>query len=168
MPTALFKSKLNTIISKLSTKNDRSSKRKLSDTISVGTYDSTLSMADKLRQAFFRSRSSSQGSSTEEISATDYSKELEKLHSLYLLAIEELNFAQDSVGSFYYSGDLLAAREALDDCANVFMQLLENILDPVARENVRSSITPKLIQLQTRLAALPEDKVVEERDEYEF
>lgn len=92
MPTALFKSKLNTIISKLSTKNDRSSKRKLSDTISVGTYDSTLSMADKLRQAFFRSRSSSQGSSTEEISATDYSKELEKLHSLYLLAIEEVKY----------------------------------------------------------------------------
>ncbi|KAG1141616.1 hypothetical protein G6F37_004207 [Rhizopus arrhizus] len=184
MAGTVFKSKLHTIINKLSNKHNDddkqkqtdtviystkessqdSSKRKLSDTSSVGTHDSATTIADKFRQAmpFFRTKSAS---TLEGINSTDFSKELERLHSLYILAADELNFAEDSVGSFYYSGDLLAAREALDDCANAFMQLLEHILDPVSRESVRSSMTTKLVQLQARLAHLPADEPLKNNDE---
>lgn len=93
-------------------------RRKHSDTMSVGTIESTVSMADKFRQAipFFRRRSSSTilspsednstmpspTSSNKELKSTtttiqatiisqDYCKQLEKLQSLYTLAVDEVS-----------------------------------------------------------------------------
>lgn len=38
------------------------------------------------------------------------------------------------------------------------MQLLEHISDPVTREELRSSMTPKLVRLQSKIAGLPLDE----------
>lgn len=121
-PTVL-KSKWNTFITKLSPSHEhathprrrRSSaedhttnikqqkRRKHSDAVSVGTYESNVSMADKFRQVipFFR-RSSSNMSSEESLQSApivnttpcsvtrDYYKQSEKLQSLYTLAVDEV------------------------------------------------------------------------------
>lgn len=119
----VFKSKWNTFITKLSPSHEhaphqrrrRSSsedhtnninnqkRRKHSDAVSVGTYESNVSMADKFRQVipFFR-RSSSNISSEENLPSPpivttttclvtcDYYKQLEKLQPLYTLAVDEV------------------------------------------------------------------------------
>ncbi|KAI9262747.1 hypothetical protein BY458DRAFT_514883 [Sporodiniella umbellata] len=158
MPTSLFKSKLHSLIHKLSSPTiPLTQSRKLSDAASVGTYESSKSMTDKLRHTLQRNRSTSQTSTT--LSTDRYADELKQFHSAYLLAVEELDFAKDSVGSPYYSGDLLAAHEALDDSIRLFMQLLEHILDPVTRDSLRAQITPKLNRLQSALTRLPKDKI---------
>ena len=152
----------------------RMKNRKHSDAMSVGTFDSTVSMKDKFRQAipFFRRRSSSNISTTNEDavnttapsnSSVDYYQELEKLQALYSLAIDELNYAEDSQGSSYYSGDRVAAREAIHDCANAYIELLRHTTDTLTREGLQSSMTPKLIKLQKRIDSLPE---VDEDGEY--
>ncbi|KAI8095669.1 hypothetical protein BDF21DRAFT_393981 [Thamnidium elegans] len=183
MPNStVFKSKWNTFITKIAPNNEhrlhqtrrRSSseynnnqqkRRKHSDAMSVGTCDSTITMADKFRQVipFLRRRSSDNISSEEHTptntppiqSSYNYCKEIEKLQSLYLLAVDEINYAEDSQGSSYYSGDLVTAREALDDCANAFMQLLGHTNDPLTREGLQSSMAQKLLKLQKRMDALP-------------
>ncbi|KAI8886458.1 hypothetical protein K501DRAFT_283801 [Backusella circina FSU 941] len=113
-------------------------------------------MADKVRQAlpFFRRRSSSNISHEEDL--IDTKQQYEKLQELYTLAVDELNYAEDSQGSSYYSGDLTTARDALDDCANAFLFILQHIPESEARECLQTAMTPKLFQLQIRLDALPE------------
>ncbi|KAF1799304.1 hypothetical protein V8B55DRAFT_1391816 [Mucor lusitanicus] len=194
--TTLFKTKWNTFVTKLTpihSSNDaqqprnqlrrdsddtiisRIKNRKHSDAMSVGTFESTVSMKDKFRQAipFFRRRSSSNIStcndevvshSTTSAPSVDYCHELEKLQALYTLAIDELNYAEDSQGSSYYSGDRVAAREAINNCANAYIELLRHTADALTREGLQSSMTPKLIKLQKRIDALPE--VDEDGDYY--
>lgn len=186
--TTLFKTKWNTFVTKLTpihASNDaqqqrnqlrrdsddtiisRIKNRKHSDAMSVGTFESTVSIKDKFRQAipFFRRRSSSNistcndevvNNSTTSANSIDYCHELEKLQALYTLAIDELNYAEDSQGSSYYSGDRVAAREAINNCANAYIELLRHTTDALTREGLQSSMTPKLIKLQKRIDALPE------------
>ncbi|KAI8086830.1 uncharacterized protein B0P05DRAFT_532540 [Gilbertella persicaria] len=153
--------------------------RKNSDANSV---DSIATLADKFRQVipFFRRRSSTSNISTVQqhmadestsqhynlsfSAATtntttvspDYTEAFDKLKSLYTLAVDELNYAIDSQGSSYYSGDLVTAREALNDCANAFMELLLHTTDPVTREGLQNLMAPKLMRLQKKLDTLPE------------
>jgi hypothetical protein len=44
----------------------------------------------------------------------------------------------------------------VNDCANAFIQLLEHTIEPITREGLDSSMSPKLFRLQKRLHALPE------------
>lgn len=119
--TTLFKTKWNTFVTKFTPINSNDSQhqqnqlrrdsddtiisriknRKHSDAMSVGTFESTVSMKDKFRQAipFFRRRSSSNistcneevvNTSTTPTSSVDYCHELEKLQALYTLAIDEV------------------------------------------------------------------------------
>lgn len=117
MPNStVFKLKWNTFITKINThqeinqtrrrssseENTNQKRRKHSDAMSVGTCDSTITMADKFRQVipFLRRRSSGTISSEEQqhsplstppIQSTyNYCKEIEKLQSLYMLAIDEV------------------------------------------------------------------------------
>lgn len=86
--------------------NEQSKRRKHSDAMSVGTFDSTISMADKFRQAipFFRRRSSAshfeepqpqpqqqpQTSPQPTRVTHDYYERLERLQQLYTLAMDEV------------------------------------------------------------------------------
>lgn len=119
--TTLFKTKWNTFVTKFTPINSNDSQhqqnqlrrdsddtiisriknRKHSDAMSVGTFESTVSMKDKFRQAipFFRRRSSSNistcneevvNASTTPTSSVDYCHELEKLQALYTLAVDEV------------------------------------------------------------------------------
>lgn len=129
MPNStVFKSKWNTFFTKIAPNNEhrlnqtrrRSSseynnnqqkRRKHSDAMSVGTCDSTITMADKFRQVipFLRRRSSGNISSEEHSpsntppiqSSYDYCKEIEKLQSLYLLAVDEVNSFYKHIYFFY-------------------------------------------------------------------
>jgi len=58
----------------------------------------------------------------------------------------------------------VAAREAVNDCANAYIELLRHTTDTLTREGLQSSMTPKLIKLQKRIDALPE--VDEDGDYY--
>ncbi|CEP12739.1 hypothetical protein [Parasitella parasitica] len=190
--TTLFKSKWNSFVSKLTpapsnnqqpqqqpqlrrgsddTIISRFKSRKHSDAMSVGTFDSNVSIRDKFRHVipFFRRRNSSNTSASIEdvahtpITSVDYCQQLDKLQALYILAIDELNYAEDSQGSSYYSGDRVTAREAIDDCANAYYELLRHTSDAVARESLRSSMAPKLLKIQKRMNTLPK---VDEDDDY--
>ncbi|ORY90479.1 hypothetical protein BCR43DRAFT_415048, partial [Syncephalastrum racemosum] len=105
----------------------------------------------------FRRRSNDTTTTCESMSETDIQKEFAKVHSLYALAADELNFAEDSRGSPYYAGDLITAREAIDNCATAFMHMLEQVPDPMYRSQLHQSLSPQLIRLEERYAHLPPD-----------
>jgi hypothetical protein len=79
-------------------------------------------------------------------------KEIEKIYSLYNLAMDELNYAEDSQGSPYYSGDLIAAKEAIDHCQEAFSILLRDYNEEY---QLQSTIGLKISTLQTRYQSLP-------------
>lgn len=67
----------------------------------------------------------------------------------------QIDFAEDSLGSPYYAGDRITAREAIDDLINAFMALLHRVHDTDQRSQLQLSITPKLWQLEKKYRALP-------------
>ncbi|KAI9491768.1 hypothetical protein BDB00DRAFT_873976 [Zychaea mexicana] len=87
---------------------------------------------------------------------TDYfEKETQRLQSLYELALDEINYAEDSRGSPYYVGDRVTAREAIDGCAIAFMQLQQQTTDSSLQSLLQSTMAPRLIELQSKFDALP-------------
>lgn len=79
-------------------------------------------------------------------------KEIEKIYSLYNLAIDELNYAEDSQGSPYYSGDLIAAKEAIDDCQEAYSILLRDYNEEY---QLQSTIGLNISTLLTKYQSLP-------------
>ncbi|KAG0164694.1 hypothetical protein DFQ28_009921 [Apophysomyces sp. BC1034] len=102
----------------------------------------------------FRRRPSNASSDLSEI---DIQKETEKVYDLYALAVDEINYAEDSRGSPYYSGDRITAREAIDGCATAFMQLLQHTSNHNLRSELQSTLAPRLIQLQQKYDQLPQE-----------
>ncbi|KAG2219404.1 hypothetical protein INT45_010980 [Circinella minor] len=101
--------------------------------------------------SLFRRRASN----ASEVSNVEIQKETENVYRLYALAVDEVNFAEDSRGSAYYAGDLITAKEAIDDCAGSFMRLLQQIPDHNLRTQLQSNITPRLLNLQEKFNTLP-------------
>ncbi|KAI7877705.1 hypothetical protein K492DRAFT_197468 [Lichtheimia hyalospora FSU 10163] len=106
---------------------------------------------NKLMTMLFRRR----GANISDLTDNDVKNEIEHLQRLYLLALDELNFAQDSMGSLYYEGDRITAHEAIDDCTNTFMRLLQRISDIDLRHHLHLTMTPKLVDLQEQYNQLP-------------
>ncbi|KAF7726777.1 hypothetical protein EC973_008465 [Apophysomyces ossiformis] len=126
-----------------------------SDTASVRTCESSNIMPDKFLSGLFRRR----GSNTSLDMILDVEKETERLTSLYEFAVDEVNYAEDSLGSSYYAGDLETAREAIEECAGAYIQLFEQVSDSV-RDNLKETLLPKLLALQEKYTSLPEVVVV--------
>ncbi|KAG0165561.1 hypothetical protein DFQ30_008294 [Apophysomyces sp. BC1015] len=123
-----------------------------SDTASVRTCESSSIMPDKLFSGLFRRRCSN---ASLDMSLFDVEKETEKVTHLYEFAVDEVNYAEDSLGSSYYSGDLETAREAIEECADAYVQLLQQVSDSV-RDSLQETLLPKLMALQEKYTALPE------------
>ncbi|KAI8367462.1 uncharacterized protein BYT42DRAFT_617890 [Radiomyces spectabilis] len=135
--------------------DDHPSKSKPSDAISVATSESANTTTEKLHltlPGIFRRRCSHTSSLS---SSSNHAIDLEKIKRLYTLAVDEVNYAEDSRGSAYYQGDLISAREAIDDCINAFMELIQETTDPSLQASVRATIAHKMTELQNRYDALP-------------
>jgi hypothetical protein len=116
--------------------------------------NTSTSTLDKLLQAIpglFKRRSSNASAQ----SYDTYDEERQRLDELYLSALDELSYAQDSQGSRYYSGDLDCAREAIDRCSQACVQLLNQAPDQQCYNHLQNMINKKLLPLQLRLDALP-------------
>ncbi|KAJ8652168.1 hypothetical protein O0I10_012226 [Lichtheimia ornata] len=107
--------------------------------------------SNKIRTMLFRRN----GCNASDLTDNDVKEEIDHLQRLYLLALDELNFAQDSMGSLYYEGDRITAHEAINDCTNTFMRLLSRISDIDQRRHLRLTIIPKLVDLQEQYNQLP-------------
>jgi hypothetical protein len=97
----------------------------------------------------FRRRSSNASS---ELSQPDFQKETEKVYDMYALAIDEINYAEDSRGSPYYSGDRIAAKEAIDTCHHAYVNLLN--LHECNRDHLEATIGLKMAFLQEKYESL--------------
>ncbi|KAI9301117.1 hypothetical protein BJ944DRAFT_271972 [Cunninghamella echinulata] len=82
-------------------------------------------------------------------------KESERMDRLYQIAMDEISYAEDSQGSRYYQGDVISAKEAMDDCAQAIVTLLHQVSDRQRHDHLHATLTPKLLSLQSRFDALP-------------
>lgn len=131
--------------------NDRRPSHCSEQSVSSNTSTSTI---EKLLQSIpelFKRRSST--ASTQSYDA--YDEERQRLDQLYLMALDELFYAQDSQGSRYYSGDLDCAREAVELCAQACGQLLNQAPDQQCYDHLHDMINTKIGSLQSKLNALP-------------
>ncbi|CAO3612459.1 unnamed protein product [Cunninghamella blakesleeana] len=103
--------------------------------------------------SFFKRRSSS----CSEMSVADLRREAEKLYDLFLLALDELNYAGDSQGTFYYINDRVSAKEAIENFTNASMQLLNQAHDPQYKSELQHLVYQRLYLLQNKFDALPDD-----------
>ncbi|KAL0082503.1 hypothetical protein J3Q64DRAFT_1751812 [Phycomyces blakesleeanus] len=79
------------------------------------------------------------------------------LDDLFALALDEINYAEDSRGSPYYSGDRITAREAIEGYTHAYTDLLKHTADLTIRCLLESKTRPRIAQLQEKYDALPED-----------
>ncbi|CAO3616161.1 unnamed protein product [Cunninghamella blakesleeana] len=82
-------------------------------------------------------------------------KESARMDQLYQIAMDEISYAEDSQGSRYYHGDIISAKEAMDDCAQAIVSLLHQVSDRQLHDHLHATLTPKLLSLQSRFDALP-------------
>ncbi|KAG1452590.1 hypothetical protein G6F56_007775 [Rhizopus delemar] len=96
---------------------------------------------------------------TSNASSVTFNLELEtnKVLEMYQLALDELNYAQDSRGSLYYSGDLVAAEEAIVNYTDSYKFLLEQC-SPEQQEELQITLGSKLNQLSDKLKSLPQQE----------
>ncbi|KAI8332850.1 hypothetical protein BC941DRAFT_358465 [Chlamydoabsidia padenii] len=117
------------------------------------TSCSSRSEHDETPSILFFKRRSSQSS---QAPLPDLNRETEKVHDLYMLAMDELNYAGDSQGTFYYVNDRVSAQEAIENFSNASMQLLTIAHDPDSKSQLQAMIQARLELLQTKFNALPE------------
>lgn len=98
----------------------------------------------------FRRRSSNASS---ELSEVDVQKETEKVYELYSLAMDEINYAEDSRGSPYYNGDRIAAKEAIDAFCEGYLSLLQN--NGNNKEHLKQTLGLKKKSLEAKFESLP-------------
>ncbi|KAI8647832.1 hypothetical protein BD408DRAFT_407870 [Parasitella parasitica] len=98
----------------------------------------------------FRRRPSNASS---EMSMINTQKETEKVYELYNLAMDELNYAEDSRGSPYYSGDRIAAKEAIENCEQSYSLLLAR--KDHKDEHLKATIGFKISTLRLKYESLP-------------
>jgi hypothetical protein len=79
-------------------------------------------------------------------------EQIEKLNELYNLAMDEINYAQDSRGSPYYHGDRIAAKEAIENCVSFYKELIAAVVD---NNSVLTRIGNKIDALLVQFDALP-------------
>ncbi|KAI9303523.1 hypothetical protein BJ944DRAFT_268247 [Cunninghamella echinulata] len=117
------------------------------------TTTTTTTADDRNSYSFFKRRPSS----CSEMSVADLHREAEKLYDLFLLALDELNYAGDSQGTFYYINDRVSAKEAIENFTNASMQLLNQAHDQQFKSQLQELIYPRLYLLQNKFDALPDD-----------
>ncbi|ORX61962.1 hypothetical protein DM01DRAFT_249347, partial [Hesseltinella vesiculosa] len=96
-------------------------------------------------------------SASSQLSMTDIQQELEKIYELYSFALDELNYAGDSLGTFYYDNDRISAQEAIEKFSCASKDLLDLTHDPLFKAQLHSIIYPRMKLLQKNLDALPHD-----------
>ncbi|KAI8340542.1 hypothetical protein BC941DRAFT_467713 [Chlamydoabsidia padenii] len=161
-----LRSKWNQLVNKRTTDNSthykdyrrpsHCSDQSVSSSASTGTLDKLLLGLPSL----FKRRCSSASTQSDSSASPDPlyeedEREYERLDELYQTAVDEISYAEDSRGSRYYPGDVASAREAMDTCAEAFVQLLHQAPDRQTHDQLHATIVPKLLTLQSRFDALP-------------
>ncbi|EIE88305.1 hypothetical protein G6F46_000796 [Rhizopus delemar] len=88
------------------------------------------------------------------VATFDIELETKKVMEAYQFALDELNYAQDSRGSLYYSGDRVAAKEAIEQCDEAYAFLLEQCT-PQQESELKSSLGQQLVELMSQFDSLP-------------
>ncbi|KAG1472663.1 hypothetical protein G6F56_001411 [Rhizopus delemar] len=84
----------------------------------------------------------------------NYLSESRKAVEAYRFAQDEYNYAQDSRGSLYYNGDLIAAKEAMDHCEEIYRSLMEQCTAHQQNE-LNYTLGSNVRRLKTKLNNLP-------------
>ncbi|ORZ24672.1 hypothetical protein BCR42DRAFT_403423 [Absidia repens] len=106
---------------------------------------------DQQAPSFFKRRSSQ----SSQMTLADLQREAEKIYDLFLLALDELNYAGDSQGTFYYINDRVSAEEAIENFSAASMQLMNMTFDPQYKSQIQAMVRPRLLHLQAKFDELP-------------
>ncbi|KAI8088993.1 uncharacterized protein BX664DRAFT_314242 [Halteromyces radiatus] len=127
--------------------------RRPSHCTSCSSQPSDLQDEDRQAYSFFKRRSSQ----SSQMTLTDLQREADKIYDLFLLAMDELNYAGDSQGTFYYVNDRVSAQEAIENFSCASMQLLTKAHDPQFKSQLQAMVRPRLLLLQKKFNALPDE-----------
>ncbi|KAI7906428.1 uncharacterized protein BX663DRAFT_548611 [Cokeromyces recurvatus] len=81
-------------------------------------------------------------------------KQVNEFQHLYRLAVDEMAYAIESQGSIYYSGDLISATDAVNNCLDRFQRLMQ-ILNSDKSHKLQQEWTDILFELRSKLDSLP-------------
>ncbi|KAI9486018.1 MAG: hypothetical protein EXX96DRAFT_474217 [Benjaminiella poitrasii] len=81
-------------------------------------------------------------------------KQIDEFQHLYRLGVDEIAYAIESQGSIYYSGDLISATEAVNNCLDRFQQLMQT-LNSERSHKLQQEWTEILFELRSKLDSLP-------------
>ncbi|KAG2187508.1 hypothetical protein INT44_005197 [Umbelopsis vinacea] len=82
-------------------------------------------------------------------------KVVDQFHNLYTHAVDELAYAQESLGSIYYTNDRDAALEATRNCIDALASWREQGKGNKERERLYDAMKPRIRDLQRQCEALP-------------
>ncbi|KAF9186464.1 hypothetical protein BGZ51_001992 [Haplosporangium sp. Z 767] len=85
--------------------------------------------------------------------SADIEKGVQNITDLFMIARDELEYAEEARGSVYYNDDKETAKEAVQECLSSYDQLLKD-LDDAQKLDVQRKIGLKIMELKSQLDAL--------------
>ncbi|KAF9426187.1 hypothetical protein BGZ94_006840 [Podila epigama] len=86
-------------------------------------------------------------------SATDIDKGVQEITDLFMVARDELEYAEEARGSVYYNDDKETARQAVQECLDTYDALLKNCNEE-QKLDIQRKIGLKILELKSQLDAL--------------
>ncbi|KAF9575539.1 hypothetical protein EC968_002800 [Mortierella alpina] len=83
----------------------------------------------------------------------DIEKGVQNITDLFMIARDELEYADEARGSVYYNDDKETARQAVQECLTSYDQLLQDLND-AQKLDVQRKIGLKIMELKSQLDAL--------------
>ncbi|KAF9292560.1 hypothetical protein BGZ68_003466 [Mortierella alpina] len=83
----------------------------------------------------------------------DIEKGVQNITDLFMVARDELEYADEARGSVYYNDDKETARQAVQECLTSYDELLKD-LDDAQKLDVQRKIGLKIMELKSQLDAL--------------
>ncbi|KAF9990888.1 hypothetical protein BGZ75_008892 [Mortierella antarctica] len=85
--------------------------------------------------------------------SADIEKGVQNITDLFMVARDELEYADEARGSVYYNDDKETARQAVQECLTSYDELLKD-LDDAQKLDVQRKIGLKIMELKSQLDAL--------------
>ncbi|KAG0256027.1 hypothetical protein BG011_004805 [Mortierella polycephala] len=90
--------------------------------------------------------------------SADIDKGVQNITDLFMVARDELEYAEEARGSVYYNDDKETAKEAVQECLDSYDQLLKD-LDDAQKLDVQRKIGLKIMELKSQLDALNSEEL---------
>ncbi|KAG2225020.1 hypothetical protein INT45_003220 [Circinella minor] len=84
-------------------------------------------------------------------------EDMNNIEELFSIAKDEMEYAQESIGSVYYHEDRVTAENAVNECLEAFNKFLADLPSDEMRNEVQGKVGMKIKKLKMEYDSLPEE-----------